>query len=264
MVKIFSYSVRRYCTYCEQKWAWAPTFLIFFFLNTVVYQPSIAQSFNNPYSQEELLQLGSMNSMSPGLRSMNTGNYGTKGSPFAVKKWTPGIIKLKKKESFSQKMNLNIDLQQNLLYISLSGNTIINFPANLVDEVILYEENDSTAFESFSDKIVRKSKSQEYRFYKKVHTGKYQLLKYHMVTFSKADFNQPYGNDNHYDEYKVNPIYYLRIRNGIYKKVVLKKKSIMKALANRERTISNLIKKHKLVLDNEEDIVKLLRLLEAV
>jgi hypothetical protein len=86
------------------------------------------------------------------------------------------------------------------------------------------------------------------------------LLKHHRKIFQEADYKGAYSADVRYDEYKDEKRYFISFDGQTFEKIKLKSKYLEKVMPQYD--LKALSKKEKLNLSKEEDVKKLLSMLE--
>ena len=212
------------------------------------------------YSQQEMEQLANLNANSAGVRSIDLGYEGVRGTPFLEPEWLRGSILFKTKDVYSSPMFLNINLEKNTLHFQLSDGTPGTFDPRKVRAVkITKSEGDSLVYEVYNGTEVLGNNDRNPRFYQLLCDGPQKFLKFERKYMRKADYKGAYNSGVHYDEYLSAYNYLIQDDRGVFHKIKLKKKSILSALEGQSALIQQLLKKHKFNLSKEEDVTGLLQ-----
>jgi hypothetical protein len=189
---------------------------------------------------------------------------GVKGSPLVFEDWTEGYVLFndKPEEEEVKTFKMNIDMYQNILYVTLYNGAIGTLPSKHVSSVhFKTKDGEEQVFKPFIRKEVEGSNFPGRSYYEVIHQGNILLLKHHRKIFKEADYKGAYNTDVRYDEYQNEKRYFISFDGQIFEKIKLKSKYLEKAMPKYD--IKALSKKEKLNLSKEEDIKKLLILIEA-
>jgi hypothetical protein len=197
------------------------------------------------------------------VSSFDNRYQGVKGTPLMFEDWTEGYVLFKDKpeEEEVKTFKMNIDLFQNKLYVTLYNGSIGTLPAKFVRSVhFKTEDGKEHVFKPFIRKEVESSNFPGLGYYEILHEGDILLMKHHRKIFKEADYKGAYSADIRYDEYQDETRYFISLDNQSFEKIKLKSKNLEKAMPNYD--IKALSKKEKLNLSKEEDVKKMLILLE--
>lgn len=237
-------------------------FLILFSLTIIKAQEPPSNPTPPLYTEEDLRQLGTIGPMSPGARTIDTRYEGVKGSPFLFEDWTSAALQLKDKEDFGNEVSINIDGEKNHLYFQLPGGYDGMIPAERLQAIkVKIAPEKYQIYEVWSSKEVEGEKEPILKYYESLYDDKFKLLKLDYRYFVKADYKGPYSSDRRYDEYIADSSLWLKEEGGSFHKIKLKRKSIEQALPSYASDIQKVMKQHKIILQSENDLIALLKLL---
>lgn len=188
---------------------------------------------------------------------------GVKGSPFLYEGWTEGYVLFKDKpeEEDIKTFKLNIDMFQQILYVSLYNGTVGSLPSKFVRSVHFKSEDGSEkVFKPMLRKEIEDGNYSGLGYYEVIHEGDILLVKQYRKTFKEADFKGAYSADIRYDEYKDDTRYFISLDGQNFEKIRLKSSQLEDVLT--QYKVKSISKKEKLNLSKEEDVKKLLALLE--
>lgn len=242
-----------------------PSVLFLFFLTLGNLTPAIhtlqAQiTVNNDFTQQDLVNLGSLSPYSPGVRGFDNRYEGVKGSPYWYEDWQNGYIVVQDKGKISQPVSLQLDQYNRTLYFRIEGKTSGYLPAKQIQSV---ELENGDFWGSFPESLVESQKSDKWKFYRVLHRGNFTLLKSGDKILKKADYQGAYSPDRRYDEFISEESYYFSADNKTFEKIRLRKKTIIKIFPDREVQINNLLRKNDWDSETESGFVALLKALET-
>jgi hypothetical protein len=190
---------------------------------------------------------------------------GVKGTPLVFEDWTEGYVLFKdkpeEKEEEVKTFKMNIDMFQNILYVTLYNGAIGTLPTKFVSSVhFKTAEGKERIFKPMVRKEVESSNFPGFGYYEIIHEGDMLLLKHHRKIFQEADYKGAYSADVRYDEYKDEKRYFISFDGQTFEKIKLKSKYLEKVMPQYD--LKALSKKEKLNLSKEEDVKKLLSMLE--
>lgn len=188
---------------------------------------------------------------------------GVKGSPLVFEDWTEGYVLFKDKpeEEDPKTFKMNIDMFQNLLYVTLYNGAVGTLPTKFVSSVhFKTEAGQERVFKPLIRKDVEGSNFPGLGYYEIIYQGDILLIKHHRKIFKEADYKGAYSADIRYDEYKDEKRYFISLDGQAFEKIKLNTKHLEKAMPQYE--VKPLSKKEKLNLSREEDVKKLLTILE--
>lgn len=239
--------------------------VLVFVFNTNLSGQSTDVNTTGNFSQQDLQMLANLNPVGVGVRGFDNRYEGIKGSPLLYEGWQKGKFVIKEKNGFSQEVGINLELVENLLYFRISDRASGSVPSYKIQEIIILHPETAAemrfkVFESNDFPGLDKNKNV---FMQVLKEGDITFLKYIRKQFIQADYEGAYSADRRYDEYKEVSSYFIRFNNKAPEKIKLRKKPIIKALGNKGSKAERLIKKHRLSLETEAGIVRLLELLES-
>lgn len=198
------------------------------------------------------------------IQTMDLRYEGVKGTPFLYEDWAEGYVVFIGREDEKQKtFKLNINMMDNQLFVALYDGTVGPLPSKFVKEIFFNgPEETKEHFIPMPRKQIEDLNTNESAYYQVIYQGDVLLLKHHRKSFKEADFKGAYSSDIRYDEYKDDNRYFLSLDGKTFNKVKLKSKDLEKALPDHTQEIKSISKKEKLNLSKEEDVKKLLSLLE--
>ena len=157
-----------------------------------------------------------LNALTAGAPTMlpRGGSYGVKGSPYADSRWLPAQIKLVNSRPLAP-VPLKYDvLERRLLMRPLNrGNDSLLLDDRQVVSFVLQEPASALGparprlFRRFSE---APNERQRQDYVEVLNDGKYTLLKHHLKSMKKADYQGAYSSDQHYDQIEDKSVYYLR------------------------------------------------------
>lgn len=236
--------------------------LFFTFLITLFFSVVMAQQVFDP--EQNLRDLGNLSPYSAGAVAFDNRYEGIQGTPFLFEDWRMGSIKFVKQDTFGTPVKLNVDLITQVVAVLLRDGSVGEMSATYIRELKVSNPaaKSSKHFLVAREGDIEGIRSVRLKFYEILHKGEFTFLKLVEKKFKKADFQGAYSADRRYDEFLTQESYWLQIPGKSFEKVNLKRKDIEKALTGYEDRISGIAKKNKLSLNQEEDIARLLGLLE--
>jgi len=219
---------------------------------------SLAQQ---PTGQDAFVNSLNLGGQSNVARTWDDRYEGVKGTPYFKNVWQNAQITSMEGKVYNN-VPLKYDVYSNLLVIKNSkGDSISTETANVkeftwigtgltfVREPLLDNTTDIKNFGRFYQLLFRGEKT--------------TLLKNHRKEILKADYQGGYNANRRYDELIDETDYYLKKGSQI-EKIKLNEKNILKSTADKEKELRDFIKKQKLNLKNETDVVKLLQHYETL
>lgn len=214
------------------------------------------------YSENDLRDLARLSPNTPGVRSVDLRYEGVKGTPMLNNDWQTGAFRLHDNEEFSQELQVQLDLVNQLLYFSLSNGFTGSLPTAKVAELRLYTGEDTfRLFRVYPEAEVEGTNDPKLKYYEVLFDGPFSLLQYHFKYFREADFKGAYSADRRYDEYVDQHVLWLREGDQPFEKIKLKKKAILDALPSYQQEAQKVMKAQKITLREEADLVRLLEAL---
>jgi hypothetical protein len=228
-------------------------FVLFtFFFETYAQQPSGQDAFVNT------LNLGGQSNVA---RTWDNRYEGVRGTPYLKNVWQNAqIISIEGK--VYNNVPLKYDVYSNLLAIKNSKGDSISTETTNIKEFTWIGTGMTFVKEPLLDNTTDLKNFG--RLYQQIFKGnKTTLLKNYRKELLKADYQGGYNANRRYDELIDETDYYLKKDTQI-EKIKLNEKNIVKFLADKEKEVKDFIKKQKLNLKNETDVVKLLQYYESL
>ena len=99
-------------------------------------------------------------------------------------------------------------------------------------------------------------------FFEVLYSGKHTLMTKHKVIFIEADFEGAYNSGRKYDELRKEPSkYFLLMPDDRFVELKRGKKGVLKSLED-DGNLADVVKKEKLDLKSEADIIRLIEIME--
>jgi len=228
-------------------------FVLFtFFFETYAQQPSGQDAFVNT------LNLGGQSNVA---RTWDNRYEGVRGTPYLKNVWQNAqIISIEGK--VYNNVPLKYDVYSNLLAVKNSKGDSISTETTNTKEFTWIGTGMTFVKEPLLDNTTDLKNFG--RLYQQIFKGnKTTLLKNYRKELLKADYQGGYNANRRYDELIDETDYYLKKDTQI-EKIKLNEKNIVKFLADKEKEVKDFIKKQKLNLKNETDVVKLLQYYETL
>ena len=188
---------------------------------------------------------------------------GVRGTPYLFNEWKPGNVYLR-----DNKLIKNVNIKYNiytddLLYLnSTSGDSLI------IDRTMIwkFEIIDDTAghIVVMEEVNIKPEKDDNAMFARILYNGRSKLILKHSKIFIRADYKGAYATGNKYDEYIDKRQYYLITDENNIHKIKLNKKSVIKLLPDKETKIKAFISSHRMAMDNENDIIRVLEYYDSL
>ncbi len=188
---------------------------------------------------------------------------GVKGTPYLFDEWKLGNIYLND-NTYINSVNIKYNVYtDDVLYLnSTSGDSLI------IDRSVIksFEINDDNSGNMllFREISLRPDKKERNTFIKVIYENKSKFIIKYTKTFIKADYKGAYSAGRKYDEYVDDYQYYIVTNPDNPAKIKLNRKSVVKALSDREDKIMAYMNEHNLNLDNEDDIVELMKYYDSL
>lgn len=230
----------------------AALLLLSFCYTSFAQQPAGQDAFVNA------LNLGGQGNVA---RTWDNRYEGVRGTPYLKNAWQNAQLTSVEGKVYSN-VPLKYDVYSNLLAVknskgdSISSETInikeftwVGTGMTFVKEPLL---DNATDIKNFS------------RFYQQLFKGnKTTFLKNYRKELLKADYQGGYSANRRYDELIDEVDYFLKKGNQI-EKIKLNEKSVLKFTFDKEKEVKEFLKKQKLNLKNEADVIKLLQFYETL
>ena len=179
---------------------------------------------------------------------------GVKGSPFILKEWNLGILFPTGETPF--KVNhINFDRHASKLCFrdTPEGETkLIN--KYLIDSFLVVQTSDTIQYIRS-----RPPGSSDFIFLRCIYTGKGSLFLDQTKLFVEADYEKAYSADRRYDEFKDQPVYYIRFDgSGELLEVKKNKKHTAALFGSDSDSMLEFMKSEKIVLNDLNSLVELM------
>ncbi|MEM7552414.1 MAG: hypothetical protein AAF363_22210 [Bacteroidota bacterium] len=181
----------------------------------------------------------------------------TIGTPFLDKDWLIGKV-YTKKGPIVENVALNLDLYTNRVLMKRSEGAVFKLNSSKLKALEVSPKNDDRTY--FFKSIPADSVEGIYedKFYEVLYRPDNLILKSHNKNYKKADFKRAYGSGNTQDEFKNVYKYYVKGEDGIYRKITLGKKSLIKKIGSEKGgLIADYAKKNKFVVLDENSLLEL-------
>jgi len=177
-------------------------------------------------------------------------DYNEEGSPYFSKEFLPGSVTILKGHTYHG-LQLKINFHSNeIIFLDKEGNEMV--VAQPVERVELQTANGIKIFRSGYGPIDNHDGNS---FYEVLDSGAVSFLKYMEVSFSER---QPYPNARFVRTYRDRVLYYAA-RGTQLQKLPKSIEEVPALFAGKEALITELIKKDKLKLKKENDMIQLFR-----
>jgi hypothetical protein len=237
-----------------------PVFIILILFNIVVLLKAQDKSF---VATEENLMNISRQAGTVFTTNMDKLYEGVRGTPYLFDEWNPGNIYLTD-STYIKNVNIKYNIYtDDLLYLnSTSGDSLIINRSMIwkfeiidkpPDDIILMKEMD-----------FKPGKTAKKVFVRVIYDGKSKLVLKYNKTFIKANYKGAYATGNKYDEYIDDYQYYIIKSSNNPVKIKLNKKSVVKALSDKEDKVKAYLDGHSLKLNNEDDIAELIKFYDSI
>ncbi len=214
-----------------------------------------------PGGQDAFVNALNLGGQSNVARTWDNRYEGVRGTPYLKNVWQNAQITSVEGKVYNN-VPLKYDVYSNLLAVknskgdSISSETAymkeftwIGTGMTFVKEPLL---DNTTDIKNFS------------RFYQQLFKGnKTTLLKNYRKELLKADYQGGYSANRRYDELIDEVDYFLKKGNQI-EKIKLNEKNVLKFTFDKEKEVKEFLKKQKLNLKNEADVIKLLQFYETL
>jgi hypothetical protein len=177
-------------------------------------------------------------------------DYNEEGSPYYSKEFLPGSVTILKGHTYHG-LQLKINFHSNeIIFLDQEGNEMV--VAQPVERVVLQTANGIKTFRSGYGPIDNHDGNS---FYEVLDSGSISYLKYTEVSFSER---QPYPNARFVRTYRDRVMYYAA-KGTQLQKLPKNIEEIPALFAGKEMKVAELIKKDKLKLKKENDMIQLFR-----
>ncbi len=197
-------------------------------------------------------------------------NY--KGTPMLMKQWSEGIVFFNDGKKIAYP-NINYDALSDhfIIYFKnlakdIKGVASTQLPiASLQDQSVLYlqmfDGNKQRKFIKLNPVLfVRKPKTLFFEYFSNDWQKVYIVKSYWKNVQKNQDVNSPLYNETASMKLMQHSAYYIKNKDGIFEKVRLKKKSILKTLNDKqaEKTLMDFAKRNRLSWSKPQDVQKIL------
>lgn len=236
--------------------------LIFLLLiNTTVL--SFAQDGKSLVTTEENLRNISRSAGLIMTTNMDALYEGIKGTPYLFDEWKQGNIYLND-NTYINNVNIKYNIYtDDLLYLhSKSGDSFI-IDRSLINSFEITDDNSSNLV-LFKEISLRPDKNDKKTFVKVLYDDKTKFIIKYNKTFIKADYKGAYSAGRKYDEYIDDYQYYIIKDSDNPVKTKLNKKSVLKALSDKEDKIKSFLNGNRLNLNKEDGVTELLEYYDSL
>lgn len=195
------------------------------------------------------------------IRTWDNRYQGIKGHPFVKNSWESARVVSVDGKVYSD-VPLKYDVYSNLIVIKNSKGD------SLITEVFNFQEftwkNTQVTF--VKEPLLDAKNPKNYgKLYEQLFKGnKITLLKNHRKILLQADYQGGYNANRRYDELVDEYDYFLKKNNTSIEKIKLNEKSLLKALADKEKALKDFLKKEKLNLKTEPGVIRLLQYYDSL
>lgn len=177
-------------------------------------------------------------------------DYNEEGSPYYSKEFLPGSVTILKGHTYNG-LQLKINFHSNeIIFLDQEGNEMV--VAQPVERIVLQTANGIKTFRSGYGPIDNHDGNS---FYEVLDSGSISYLKYTEVSFSER---QPYPNARFVRTYRDRALYYAA-KGTQLQKLPKNIEEIPALFTGKELKVAELIKKDKLKLKKENDMIQLFR-----
>lgn len=183
------------------------------------------------------------------------GDYNEEGSPYFSKVFLPGSVTILKGNTYhGLQLRINFYTHE-IIFLDPDGKEMV--VAQPVERVVLNTDNGTKIFRSGYPVI---DKQDVNAFYELLDSGTISLLKYTEVSFSER---QPYPNARFVRTYRDRVIFYLA-RGTQLQQLPKNIEELPSFFPGKETIITELIRKEKLRIKKENDLIRLFRYANAL
>jgi hypothetical protein len=185
--------------------------------------------------------------------------YGLKGTPFLYEEFQDGGFFFRDRKKISD-LKINYNCTTGDLLFSYDGKTYITTRDDIDYFVVFPSEVDT--FILFNKQLLPGEKRPEYL--EILYDQHSILFKRHLKTYKQAQVKTPYHANKDYNEYLEKTDYYLKLINNEIISLKPKMKSILSVFPDKESQISDFIKKEKISLKNETDLIRTIKYCDSL
>ncbi|MBF9253576.1 hypothetical protein I2I11_09760 [Pontibacter sp. 172403-2] len=204
-------------------------------------------------AQQNLNELGDATNISGMVMTYDRRYEGVKGSPFFLDKWGKATIHIPDNLIFDN-VPVKYNVYENVVQFQKGDGKTYLLPPNKIDYFVL---KDTLGARSYTfrkvPEISRMLKSPTDRFAIVLHEGKKStMVLLPGKSLVKADFKGGYSAGRTFDELVTENDYYLIKQGEEPQKVKLSKRSLLKALQDKQQQVEDFISKQNIDADTEE------------
>lgn len=190
---------------------------------------------------------------------------GIKGTPMLFDNWQEGKVMLKEQDTFSMSLKLNIDLVIPAVMVRMPNGTVGQMGTTHLKKIqIIDAHNQQNVWIVAAEKEIEGTDNVRQRIYEVLKEGQFTLLKATQKRLQEADYQGAYNVGNKFDEFVAETIYWLRAGDQPFQKTKLKRKAIEEAFPQHTAHIEKVMKKQKLDLTSDRDVITLLTAMEQL
>lgn len=204
------------------------------------------------------------------MRSLISYNPNTiKGSVYLQNPWDSGNVVFINGNVYG-KFPLNYDIYHSQIHIKDAERGYMSLETGAIDQFSFFDqsENRERIFRRIANEDINfqpyNIHLKEDRFYEVLFSGKNTLFKLYEKKLAKKDVSTVYANTRLQDEYVERVSYFVRDVNGNFRRIKLSRKHVIKAFPELKDKITELQVQEGLFLGKEEDVIRLIELLEEV
>lgn len=203
---------------------------------------------------------------------------GVKGSPYLYEDWLSGsIFYLQGEDSVVYEGQIKLDIFNNQVLLKNPSTEVVYTLQR--DRIFAFTLQDTLGLVHvfIPKKMLKLDKERDYNIYSEPWysniKGKYVeiwfqgkkniLFTDHEITLNRADYQGGFNAGHDYDEFITNSKLYM-LQENVLEKVKVKEKSILKILSDKKNELESFIETESLVINTENDIVKLLEFYETL
>ncbi len=188
---------------------------------------------------------------------------GIKGTPYLFNEWKQGNIYLND-NTYINDVNIKYNIYtDDVLYLHRKSGDSLIIDRSLINSFEITDDNSGNLV-LFKEISLRPDKNDKSTFVKVLYDGKSKFIIKYTKTFIKADYKGAYSAGRKYDEYIDDYQYYIITNSTDPVKIKLNKKSVVKALSDKEVKIQPFLNEHRLNLNDEYGIAELLEYYDSI
>jgi len=226
---------------------------------TLTMHTLFAQQTTEQINQKDLDAVNNTNFL---IRPFNSGYEGVQGSPLWYENWSSGVIVMINNDSLNYELNYDAFEDQLIVQSQSTGEPMIPFQQtikyfNLRDSIGAFHLWVNTHPDDIDEDRNRKG------YFEVLYNGDLKLLVKHKKYFVEADFEGAYNSGKRYDEFKrEGKKYYILKSDNSFLELKKGKKGVLRSLED-DGTLDQYLKKNKLDLRKEEDLIELIRVMDT-